>query len=110
MNRNLRQLHTEMEELESQHLLDSDGFLLYLYGVVLKQLEDKVAAKKMLARSVSIYPCCWGAWTELAALCNEDVDGSVEDMLAHLQLYVLLPRPRCCTGERRCCTACCLAG
>jgi hypothetical protein len=86
VNRNLRQLHTDMEELESQHLLDNDGFLLYLYGVVLKQLEDKVAAKKMLARSVSVYPCCWGSWTELAALCNEDVDGSVEDMLAHLQL------------------------
>jgi anaphase-promoting complex subunit 8 len=59
------------------------GWLEYLYGIVLSKSKNEEDAQKWLIRSVNVYPFNWGAWQEL-----NDLVGSVE----HLQQIVsLLP-------------------
>lgn len=41
------------------------GWLEYLYGVVLLKAKNEEEAKKWLIRSVHLYPFHWGAWQEL---------------------------------------------
>jgi anaphase-promoting complex subunit 8 len=41
-----------------------DGYILYLYGVVLKKLGLNQDAKNMLLESVRKEPCLWSAWQE----------------------------------------------
>ena len=41
-----------------------DGFLLYLYGVVLRDLGNIKHAKLILCESVIAYPLNWSAWLE----------------------------------------------
>ena len=53
----------------------SQGFLEYLYGIVLLNGKSEDLAKSWLIRSVSAYPWNWGAWRELA-----DMLGSVEEV------------------------------
>eukprot|EP00897_Mesotaenium_endlicherianum_P009716 jgi/Mesen1/8773/ME000524S08071 len=48
-----------------------DGFGLYLYGLVLKELQRHVAAREVLCISVSAYPWNWSAWLELQTLCTD---------------------------------------
>ncbi|KAI9828463.1 MAG: Anaphase-promoting complex subunit 23 [Thelocarpon impressellum] len=53
--------------------LRSQGWLEYLYGIVLAKGKNDDDARKWLIRSVNIYPYNWGAWQELSGLL-----GSVE--------------------------------
>lgn len=53
----------------------ADGWLEYLYGVVLSKNKNEDLARAWLVRSVHLYPYNWGAWEELKALL-----GSVEDL------------------------------
>jgi len=48
-----------------------DGYILYLYGVVLKKLGLNQDAKKMLLESVRKEPCLWSAWQELAFFVSD---------------------------------------
>jgi anaphase-promoting complex subunit 8 len=57
---------------EGQH---GDGWLEYLYGVVLAKGKSEEQAKQWLIKSVHIFPYNWGAWLEL----NELI-GSVEEL------------------------------
>ncbi len=41
------------------------------YGVVLKELSDKVGAREMLVKSLSTVPLLWCSWRELARLCED---------------------------------------
>jgi anaphase-promoting complex subunit 8 len=72
-------LHGELSELYKGGLLD--GFLLYLYAVVLRALEMPDEAKRVLCEAVRVYPLNWSAWLDLAAMCP-DV-GSVEMLMVH---------------------------
>lgn len=51
------------------------GWLEYLYGVVLAKGKNEEEAKNWLVRSVHLYPFHWGAWHELNDILNnlEDV-------------------------------------
>lgn len=53
----------------------SQGFLEYLYGIVLLKGKSEQLAREWLLRSVNLYPWNWGAWRELA-----DMLGSVEEV------------------------------
>lgn len=47
---------------------DGDGWLEYLYGVILAKSKNEELAKKWFVRSIHLYPYNWGAWQELANL------------------------------------------
>ncbi|KAF0291801.1 Cell division cycle protein 23 [Amphibalanus amphitrite] len=59
---------------------DGDGFISYLYGVVLRRLELRAPAVRALTDAVRRQPLLWQAWLELAALVTD------REMLARLQL------------------------
>jgi anaphase-promoting complex subunit 8 len=48
----------------------SQGWLEYLYGIVLRRQKNEKEAKEFLIRSVTIYQYNWGAWQELGDLIN----------------------------------------
>ena len=48
----------------------NQGWLEYLYGVVLAKGKTEVEAKRWLLRSVHLCPINWGAWLELSELLN----------------------------------------
>ncbi|KAI9777465.1 MAG: Anaphase-promoting complex subunit 23 [Geoglossum umbratile] len=63
---------------------ESQGWLEYLYGIVLCKAKNEEEAKKWLVRSVNLYPYNWGAWQELGLMLE-----TVEDLNNITQL---LPR------------------
>ena len=69
----LEQYLTERGGLASTQ--SSQGFLEYLYGIILLKGKNEDIAKAWLLRSVNLYPWNWGAWRELG-----DLLGSVEEV------------------------------
>jgi len=63
----LRELRSELEIYCSDC---SDGFVLYLYGIVLKELGVTKEAIEVLQLSIKSYPCNWSAWEDLGSLCG----------------------------------------
>ena len=62
----------------------SQGWLEYLYGIVLTKSRQEQLAQQWLLRSVRLNPYHWGAWEELASLLS-----SIDDLNAHLSPSVL---------------------
>lgn len=64
---------------------ESQGFLEYLYGVVLLKGKNDVLAKAWLLKSVNLCPWNWGAWQELADLLSsaEEVSQNFRSELDH---------------------------
>eukprot|EP00466_Bigelowiella_natans_P013716 jgi/Bigna1/90153/estExt_fgenesh1_pg.C_630098 len=60
--------------------LGLDPFCKYLYGLVLKQLDDNKMAAKVLVESVNEYPFNWSAWKLLTSLMKS------KDTVMQLQL------------------------
>lgn len=60
----------------------NQGWLEYLYGIVLAKGKTEEAAKSWLIRSVRLYIFNWGAWLELSGLLNqfEDLENIVQDL------------------------------
>ncbi|KAK2794569.1 Anaphase-promoting complex subunit 23 [Onygenales sp. PD_12] len=50
------------------------GWLEYLYGVILLKAKNEEEAKKWLVKSVHLYPFHWGAWQELNDLLANTED------------------------------------
>ena len=61
-NPELRQLKTRMEEVRDT----LDGYGLYLYAVVLRDLNLKEEAIKELINSITVSPLNWAAWLLIA--------------------------------------------
>ena len=55
----------------------SDGWLEFLYGMVLSKGKNEEDSKRWLVRSVHLFPYNWSAWLELSDLLNstEEVSG-----------------------------------
>ena len=68
-NENLPLLYGELNNLYESQLLD--GFLLYLFGVVLRDLGMPKEAQDMLCEAVVAYPLNWSAWLDLVKLCPD---------------------------------------
>lgn len=49
----------------------NQGWLEYLYGIVLAKGKSEDAARNWLLNSVHLYPYNWGAWLELGALLED---------------------------------------
>ncbi|KPI37988.1 Anaphase-promoting complex subunit 8 [Cyphellophora attinorum] len=62
----------------------SQGWLEFLYGIVLARSKQEAAAQNWLVRSVRLQPYLWGAWEELAALLS-----TVDDLHAQLASNLL---------------------
>lgn len=52
----------------------SQGWLEYLYGVVLSKDRNETEALAYLSKSVSLYPMNWGCWLEITNLVNRNTD------------------------------------
>lgn len=48
----------------------NQGWLEYLYGIVLAKGKTEIEAKKWFIKSVHLFPYNWGAWLELSELLN----------------------------------------
>ena len=51
-----------------QHSPGHDGYILHLYGVVLKKCGNKEKARIALCRSCTLKPFNWSAWLDLASI------------------------------------------
>jgi ABC-type dipeptide/oligopeptide/nickel transport system permease component len=56
---------TEMEQELGADFSSMDSYLLYLYGVVCKNLKLDIKAQSALIQSVLMNPWNWSAWLEL---------------------------------------------
>ncbi|KAJ9602238.1 Anaphase-promoting complex subunit 8 [Cladophialophora chaetospira] len=65
-------------------LKHSQGWLEYLYGIVLSKSRQEELAQQWLLRSVRLNPYHWGAWEELASLLS-----SIDDLNAQLSPSIL---------------------
>ena len=104
VNRKLNELHAELSRLPGmagpgggaggeaggdaggmggeggeESLEAGDGFLMYLYGVVLREMDHAEDARAALIRSVNLYPWNWSAWVDLAALHPLSASGGTVD-------------------------------
>lgn len=71
-------------DVADPELKRSQGWLEFLYGVVLARSKQEQMAQQWLLRSVRLNPYHWGAWEELASLLS-----SVDDLNAHLSSSLL---------------------
>jgi len=67
VNQSLRSLRAELEEFCAKC---DDGFVLYLYGIVLKEMDVAAEAVSVLQMAIKAYPCNWSAWQDLGSLCT----------------------------------------
>lgn len=67
VNPELKGLQGQFQALHAAARLD--GFGLYLYGIVLRELRMTGWARSVLADAVNAYPCNWSAWLDLASVC-----------------------------------------
>ena len=60
----------------------NQGWLEYLYGIVLAKAKTEEDAKFWLIRSVLLYPYNWGAWLELSELLEsmKDLEKTVQEL------------------------------
>jgi anaphase-promoting complex subunit 8 len=69
VNQELGRLEAELAPLFAARQLCP--FSSYLYGLVLTERERKAEARVALAHAANEYPCHWGAWLALQALCPD---------------------------------------
>lgn len=62
-------LLAQLKTLYSQR--NMDGYSLYLLGVVLKKVDLKELAMKILLESINLVPTLWSSWFELASLITD---------------------------------------
>jgi hypothetical protein len=64
------QYHHNSEFSELDKLGTINAFGLFLYAIVLKQMDLKDEARENMAKSCAAFPLNWCAWLELASLCD----------------------------------------
>lgn len=74
----------QVRDAADPQLKHSQGWLEYLYGIVLAKSRQENLAQQWLLRSVRLNPYHWGAWEELSSLLS-----SVDDLGAQLSPTVL---------------------
>lgn len=77
-NQQLKPIDAELRGLHERDALD--GYALYLYAIVLKQLQRPAHAVDLLCAALHKEPTLWAAWLELAAACAD------RDAIARLAL------------------------
>ena len=69
---------------------NNQGWLEYLYGIILAKGKTEEDAKSWLIRSVHLCPFNWGAWLELSGLLNsfEDLQKIVRELPQNLMTLI----------------------
>lgn len=70
INRFLHSWFAERDSVNTGPRDGSQGWLEYLYGVVLAKERNEREAMEYLIKSVQAFPMNWGAWLEIANLIN----------------------------------------
>jgi anaphase-promoting complex subunit 8 len=78
-NTELKYLSQQFGKLYTEHVQSIktngapvlDGHCLYLYGIVLRELDRKADARAVLVHSVNAYPWNWSAWQTLTSLVED---------------------------------------
>lgn len=91
-NRELQGISTSLQEIistknregevDGEEWGEEDGWLLYLYGVVLLKQKNTEEARGALVKSLCLYPYNWSAWLELGSTL-----GNLSDVCAPLPNY-----------------------
>jgi anaphase-promoting complex subunit 8 len=66
VSKDLNKLYLTLQSFENCNELSP--FMLYLYGVILKELNMGKQAKTMLIKSLNGFPFLWSAWVELCLI------------------------------------------
>lgn len=68
----------------------ADGWLEYLYGVVLSKNKNEDLARTWLIRSVHLYPYNWSAWEELTSLLGnlDDLQQIIPQLPQNIMAYI----------------------
>lgn len=66
-----RDIKKELQGLKVTTNLYNDGYLFYVYGVVLSSLDLKQEAIEALLQSIKLEPLCWSAWHQLSTLIDD---------------------------------------
>ena len=90
MNEHLKGLHAELSAQHTAGGLRADGFLLYLYALVLKGLDMKPQCSALLCEAVRVCPCNWSAWQELSSMCNNKDELDAMELPAHWTRHMFL--------------------
>lgn len=56
--------------ISTDNLFD-DGYLFYVYGVVLSKLDLKTEAIEALVTAINLEPLCWSAWLHLSTIVDD---------------------------------------
>jgi anaphase-promoting complex subunit 8 len=104
INRELSRLGHSLEAYFSSQTREyaesqSQGWLEYLYGIVLSKSKNENAAREWLMRAIHRNPYHWGAWEELAALqpssddalnqkIKESLPQNVMSIIFHIHLSI----------------------
>eukprot|EP00096_Caligus_rogercresseyi_P011405 TRINITY_DN4475_c0_g2_i1.p1 TRINITY_DN4475_c0_g2~~TRINITY_DN4475_c0_g2_i1.p1 ORF type:complete len:637 (+),score=174.58 TRINITY_DN4475_c0_g2_i1:32-1942(+) len=66
----LKDIRSELQKLYNAREL-TDGYTLYIYGIVLKRLGLNELARGVLIESIKAEPGHWGSWLELSCLISD---------------------------------------
>jgi tetratricopeptide (TPR) repeat protein len=75
-NSNLSRLHTELSRLINVQK-SIDEYLLYLYGVVLKEMKLVQKAIHVLIESVTLNPLLWCSWLEIVQILQGNTPSNI---------------------------------
>ncbi|PQE23827.1 hypothetical protein CJF30_00008811 [Rutstroemia sp. NJR-2017a BBW] len=79
---------------ETGEIVGSQGWLEYLYGMVLAKDKNEEEAMRWLIRSVELFPMNWGCWLEMTSLIGR-VEDNILSFIFHLhtslELYQSTP-------------------
>jgi hypothetical protein len=70
-NKDLYKLHQSLKLHEQKEELSSP-FIIYLYGVILKEMNLLEEAHAALLRSLQLFPFLWSAWIELTIISKKN--------------------------------------
>ncbi|KAK0719594.1 anaphase promoting complex subunit 8 [Lasiosphaeris hirsuta] len=87
VSRFLERWFAERETEDGEGLPPSQGFLEYLYGMVLVKQKNDQTAKDYLMQSVHIFPWNWGCWLELTNLISRTEE--LEKIAPHLPQNIM---------------------
>lgn len=68
-NMELKMIEQQLAALYDRQALD--GLNTYLYGIVLRGLDMKADARRILLQSVKLFPCNWSAWLDIIAISSD---------------------------------------
>lgn len=56
---------------KSEYNFHNNPFCLYLFGVILKDLDQKEEAKDVFIKCLNLFPFLWGAWIDLSLISKQ---------------------------------------